>query len=675
MSSLKYIAEFNKIVHNIDFFSIIHDVSLSNKLILIQNDLSDEDINFDSFEMYNFFSNIYHILNHSSDYKSNLISGCIDVLLKATSSRNKTLKGATNFINFLPAMVKLILITQEDNDEKLIKVLKLINNFLRITGELDEHNTKLIIETLREYLENSTNDCIIHLVLNIFVNLAMKNSAAKYHVARIVTTPGLQNKMDKANDVISAKFHVLMFGEISPKDFYRMISVSFKNITSAIKTFDCELIEHSIDLLENSQGLQRQISENNENLQFFDELLESLNLTIENNSNLLPVQMLEFFEGIFIYFSQLLKFDNNLAVKMENFVNIIFENDKFYQLPKALNFLTTFIEFGGNMTSIEETLEKIIMNFLSNELKTLNESKIALLKLIQILQLKGQLVNVQNALMKFIDTLIRFDLEEIKVDKIEGDQIFLTVHLIKTLSVLSSDFNLSERLDRIFSLDYLPIVITKAYMSKDEETLTTLFSINSLEKFPSQKVAHMLSTSSNFFFNELKNDENRVKYEVQPLTGTSAYINRQMGQELNDLIAKINEKLDNNESIDTLDTILLYRHKNNYHNEHLNDLNVSVQKFTNLCNKLQHQNAMVRKICEKQEIQNWCLQMDKEKLNRDKINLFEDQKRLKSSILTFQNRIAQENQAKVQVHKLLTAKEVQYDSELIELLIEINLPN
>lgn len=672
MSKLKYMKEFNNIVQKNDFLSSSHDVSLSNKLILVQQDLCDN-FNFDSLDAYNFFSNLYNVLNHSVDFKSNLINGCIDVLLKSTNSRNRTLLKAISYINFLPAIIKLILTMNEENEEKLIKLLTLIKNLLRTTVDLDEHNIKLIIELLRDHVEDSSNEQVSKLSLNILANLTVKNQTAKYHVKRIIKTCGLQNKIDKSSDLVAAKFLTAIAGEISSKDFPHLVTLSFKSMQDGIINYDLEPIQHSLDLLESSQGLSakldRNISDVEENMKHFEDLIQSLLLAINDKTDTSLIKQ-EFFEEIFKYFRKLLNFDNNLVAGMTNFTDQAFDNENFVKSPKALDFLCTFIKYCGNIAPIKKIASTIIASF--NDIIS-SEQKISFLKVIQALHLNEQLENIHiNDIEAFVDRLIQ-PLANLNFCEMEEDLVFLMVHLIETLSVLSSDFQpFNERLTAILSLQYLPIIITNAYMSKDESILETLLNISSINNFPRKKVAHLLSISNKSFLNESQSKESHRRHEVSS-SSSSKYINRVMGQELNEMISKVNEKLDNNEmeSLKSSDVISLYRHKNNYLNDHLNTLNASLDMYTNLCNELQHQNAVVRKLSEKQETTNWCYEIDKESLQRENNDLVESQKRLKASILTFQNKIAKEHQSKEKVQKVLKVKEMEYESELELILMLI----
>jgi hypothetical protein len=131
------------------------------------------------------------------------------------------------------------------------------------------------------------------------------------------------------------------------------------------------------------------------------------------------------------------------------------------------------------------------------------------------------------------------------------------------------------------------------------------------------------------------------------------------------LINRINEKLDNNE-LDTLknsEIIELFRHKNNYFNNHLNALNASLEKSVDLCQELQQQNSVFRKIVERQELTNWCNSMDNENLQKENQTLMDAQNRLKASVATFQNKITKENQAKAQAQKILKLKELENESK------------
>lgn len=670
MAKLKYIKEFNKAVQQIDFLSSNHDISLSNKLILIQQDLSEEDFNFDSFDVCSFFSNVFNILNQLSDSRSTLSNSCIDVLLKATTSRNKSLVRTMNFVNFLPAIIKLLLFSRENSDQNPIQLLSLVKNLLKSTTELDEHNMRMMIELLRDYVENSSNENICKLALTILANLTMKNKTAKYHVGRIIKTSKLQEKIDKTNDLVALKFlAVLAGGEFYPKDFPYIITMSFKSIQQAIENFDIEPIQHSIDLLECSQNialkLEKNISENEENVHKLDELTSNL-ISAMNLSTSQSLKM-EFFDEILNYFSQLLIFDKNLVSKFKEFTKSAFENLNIKKSSKTLLYLCTFLNNGGNID--ENVTENIISTFNTNEIQ-LAEHKISYLQFLQSLHQNHLIKNSQiNSIIEFIDSIIK-NIKEMKIQEIDKETLHLTVQLIYSLSVLSeNDQQFQERLNEILTFENLPIFITKAYMIKSSTILTILFKITSIEKFPRENVAHLMSTSNQPLLDETKKQEFDKIREVHSKCSTK-YINRVMGEELNSLIAKINEKIDNNEldTLESVDMISIYRHKINYLNDHLNALNASLEKNTELCNELQHQNAVFRKVCEKQEMTNWCLEMDKSELKREYQELLKDQEGLKTSIITFKNKVMKENQAKMQALKVLNKKEVENESKFFTLL-------
>lgn len=668
-NNVGYIKEFNKLVQDINFLSPSHDISLSNKLILIKQDLGDAKLNFDSFEVYNFYSNIFNILNQCGDTNSILSNSCIDVLLKTTESHNASLLRAMNFVNFLPAIIKLILY-QDANEEKMVKLLTLVKNIIRSThSELDEHNTKLIIEVLRDCVENSKSDpSVSKLSFNILSTLIMKNITARYQVVRILNSSKLGEKVKKASDLVGLKFLVVIANEVNQKDFTHLITLSFKSIRDCTATFDFEPLSHSLDLLEYAEKSKTNwnICECEENLKYLEDLNSSLIIALENNPDHSMIKE-EFFNNIFAFYAKVLKMDNGVAVELENFVSEVFKFSHFLRSEKALNFLTTLLRNSGKISKIliSEILSKFIEDDQDENKITLKE-KSSLLKFLQACIEFGILDDDHfYSVSKFITTLIDI-YEAKKLHDADQDLIFLIVHLIKTLSLLSNSSNIfREKLNEILSHEYAAILLARAFLTKDKEVLISLMTFGLIENYPSEKVAHLLSNSyQGTLLDESKSRE--IQQKAQSSSNTSKYINRIMGSELDTLINRINDKLDNNEldSLKNSEIISLFRHKNNYYNNHLNALNASLDKSVDLCQELQHQNSVFRKIVEKQELVNWCLEMDNENLQKENHTLVDAQSKLKSSISSFQNKITKENQAKAQAQKLLKLKELETESRL-----------
>lgn len=666
MAKLKYIQEFNKIVHNIDFLSSFHDASLSNKLLLIQQDLADKRFNFESFDICNFYSNVFNILSQCSDSNSILANGCMDVLLKTTESRNASLVKAMNFVNFLPAIIKLILNSLDVDDEKLTKLLTLTKNLIRTSqNELDEHNTKLIIEVLRDCVENSRSDSsIFKLSLNILSDLIMKNVTARHQVLRILQASKLGDKIDKSSDLIGLKFLVAIGNEVTDRDFIHLITLSFKNIQNGVSIFDIEPVFHSKDLIEFAENskTERNIYDCEENLKYFDDLNKSLINALENNPDH-SISKEEFFNNIFAYYGKLLKLDSHLASEMELFVTEILNCEDFLRSEKALEFISIFVSRSGQIST--HSIERVVTKFNENEIdcKFTCEEKSAYLNFLQACHsaklIEGDHINaISDFLTKIIDGY-----NSIKVYDAEENFIFLMVHTIKTLSMLSQESNIfDEKLKEILSHEHIPIVLARAFLTKDKEILMNVINLGSIENYPVEKVAHILSKSNQVLITDDKKNQEKQR---EAYSSSSKYINRIMGQELNTLIHKINEKLDNNEleSLRTSDMLSIYRHKNNYLNDHLNSLNASLEKFTDLSQDLRHQNSVFRKVAQQQELINWCLEMDKENLQKENKKYFDAQQRLKASVVTFQNKITKENQSKVHAQKVLKLKEIENESK------------
>ena len=308
----QYIIEFNKLVSSINFMSSTNDVAIKNKLFLIQQNIN-EDVDFNSVESYNFISNIYNILNQTSDNKSPVVANCIDILETSTSSRNKSLKKIIQDINFLPATTKLLWFVNDCCDS-LIKLLTLIKNIIKFNYELDEHNLKIFVESLRDLFENFNDKRVSKLSIHILVNLAMHNNIVKYLISKNIKLSDVESKLDKRNDLISTKFYIVVMEEFNPKDIIRFLKLSLISINEALPLLDSEPIIHSIDIFKYVKKLYKSevnLTESEDLMGIIEELNGKIIIHFGNDTS--SELKIEFIENIFDFYGQLLDFDNNLT--------------------------------------------------------------------------------------------------------------------------------------------------------------------------------------------------------------------------------------------------------------------------------------------------------------------------------------------------------------------------
>lgn len=269
--------------------------------------------------------------------------------------------------------------------------------------------------------------------------------------------------------------------------------------------------------------------------------------------------------------------------------------------------------------------------------------------------------------MEYVDGILNL-FNNFKIQQVEEETIFLLVRLMETLSVLAEDSNLfKDALEKILAFNFLPCLIAKAYMSKDQDIISILFYLTRIENFPNKKVANLLSkSSSQWMYSDTSFEDNKQRPETS--SGTSKYINRQLLMDLNELIARVNRKIDNNEikSLRNSDVIELYRQKINYLTDNLNSVNETLDKYTEISRDLKHQNTGLLKLGEKQELINWCLELDNELLLRENHKLENACIQLKQSIGTFRNKIDKEIAENVRIKKSLSVTEFEIQSKLIK---------
>ena len=261
--------------------------------------------------------------------------------------------------------------------------------------------------------------------------------------------------------------------------------------------------------------------------------------------------------------------------------------------------------------------------------------------------------------------------DSMMTENIDEDAILLLIYSLQTLNVLSQDSSLFKNcLEKLLDLNIIPYIIAKAYMMKNEEVLIILFSLTSMEKFPNSKVAHLLS--NNIFCYQDQKSYKEVKCRPESKT-TSKYITRHLMVELDDLIKRINQKLDNNDSdgLKASDLISLYRQKNNYLQDHLTTVTNSLNEYSDLYNKVQQQNCILRRLGEKQEVVNWSLQLDKESVMKVNRKLESEVSQLGQSIATFRNKIDKESTQISQMSKQLTVKDMEVESKFGYMLLSI----
>ncbi|CRK90995.1 CLUMA_CG004683, isoform A [Clunio marinus] len=666
----QYLKEFNKQAKNIKFLSYTDEVVLSNKLKSIQSQFSD--ITGDA-NLQEFFSNLYHLLCQSSDLKTELLDNCLDILLTSITSNNVRVHDMilADF-RFLPLLIGSIAKIERDNESKLIKVLKIIREMLSYSSELDERNLKYIVEVLKDHINHNESKEVNRLCFYILANLCLVNHAAKYLIARVVKTSAMKQKIQNlSDDLISFKFFILLEDEYSPSDFEYFLKMSIKNIQAGIIDFNINPVTHSLDIVKHFQGLKNnfdfRISEKECLQKYLNNLCDVLIERIESDEESSRKEI--FFENIFDYLNILLKIDNELKEDFNNFTNVAFLSADISKSAEALNYLSNFVECEGSLKSSEIVIENILEFFITENNETQQrisfKQKYSLLNAVISLKRKEILSELHfSEILKYFEAIIE-SMKRTNLSTVDDEEVFLFIHCLSSLAFIAKTESSFYGLWNIaLNLDYLPLLVAKAHLTRNEDILEKIFNLMSIENFPKRKVISLLSKSGAKIADGNQSKEVSISMQCRENEMKSFnFIDVKLRDELHEVISRINEKLDNDEIRNggIPDIIQLYRQKI----ENLNDTLATLQSNLNASMKtvaeLQQQIVFNQTVTEKQEFANWCLHLDNGRLIKENEELLLKITTLKSSLSSFQQRIDKEEMSKVQNEKKIKiqAKEIE----------------
>lgn len=312
--------------------------------------------------MTGFLSNIYNLLCLSSDLRANLLESCLDILLTGVNSRHSKIRTLILQDNrFLSVLISQLVHLDASAEHKLLKILKVIRELLSYSSEMNEHNLKLFIESMREYTEHE-NEAIKNLCFHVLVNLCLSNIAAKYIIARTFRMTDLQNRV--TDNLIGFKFFMLFEDEMKPKDFHYFLIFSFNDCIAGLPTFSDEPLKHSLDILsyliESNRNIDFNISGQEKTMHKLNDvtnaLIESINVSDSEDS---PAKQ-AYFNGVFLFFNELLKLDKDLVQPLQNLTNTAMTSTGIWRSAPALKFLTTFITGKGTLESSEIVVDSIL---------------------------------------------------------------------------------------------------------------------------------------------------------------------------------------------------------------------------------------------------------------------------------------------------------------------------
>ncbi|CAO1326626.1 unnamed protein product [Diamesa serratosioi] len=694
MSVNQYISEFNKLSKHIKNLSYAEEISLNNKLKIILNDFENLDI--DSLDISIFFGNIYNLLSHSVDYKSGLTMTCLEILNVVASTNNRTKMFVLRDFRFFPVLIKHISPTKCE-DDKLLKLLTLLRDLMEFQKEkkcsnvddIDEINLRLIIPMLTDYFEHHHNPDICSMCLSVLSNI-IYNKSAKLIMVRNTQSTSFRQKLSKHSEIIAFKLMFLLEDEISSKDFFYFLPISLKEISNSINDLNCESVKHSTDILfkMNQSGIvfEDMISDKSLICDLLCKLVEDLVTNIKSSSNTHSSSKIEqFYDAISFHFELMIKLDSKLASKFNDYIECIFTKHDKSNRPSVstLSLLSTFVSCAVlklEDESLNQIVDQIFVSFLNdltdeNLNGTSNDMKCALLNLLLTLFNKQYLTTVHlETLATYFGSLLENLEKNQNLLKMSDDELFMYMVALNTLASFSSSSAtlFYAKLDAIFKLPSIPFLIARAFNfgnAGNEKMLNVIFQLTKVDEFPSQKVTKIISESN------IRNIDRNLSNLNNPVAAyqnshNSKKINVELEENLNDLINKLNETADKNNfaNVRTSEVIELYRHKIILLNSNLTNVTSSLERAVAEVNELLMKETFASKISEKQELLNWGLQLDNERMEQEIKEIDHYSQSLKLSVATFQKKICKEEKARAQDLKNLTLKQL----ELQELKKEMN---
>lgn len=574
----------------------------------------------------------------------------------------------------MPVLIEEIVSINED-DKKLIKLLSIIRELLNYSSELDEHNLKMLLEAFRDHIASNENREIKKICLHILADLCLNNHAAKYLITKTLKSTDLKKGIEDLDDtLVSFKFFILLEDEVAPTDVKYFIDMSLKDIRASLATFSMDSINHSLDIFKHFAKLETHIDFKISDEEKLSKMLSDL---IDDLLEKLPAAHSEakenFFEAIFEFFNMLLHLDSELVKLFESFTESSFLAPSVSRSTEALKFFATYIKSGGSLKAAEIVIESLMEYFIGNpqdpETKLIDyEQKYAFLQLLNPLVAEEKLSEIHlDTISTYFNSLV-MSFKRADTSMIADEEIFLFIHFLSSLSNIgrknATSASFYAMLSEVLKLDFLPVFIAKAHLSRKEEILTILFELASVENFPNKKVAAILSR------NGTRAEENSSRALQKSLTRSdvqsksSRIIRSKLSEEIEVLVNRINANLDNNERTKMSDLVTIYRLKVNVLNDHLSAVTSSLDQSTKEISELRQKIASFKNVSEKQEFFNWCLALDNERMIKEVQTVNNVMTSLKDSLTMFQSKVNREEAAKNESQRSLKIKMKEIESEL-----------
>lgn len=539
------------------------------------------------------------------------------------------------------------------------------------SSELTEHNMKIIIHSLRDYTINHNNADVGNLCLAILVNLCLKNDAAKYLITRMMKQTVLKEKIKNISDnLVAFKYFVLIEDEIFSNDVKYFIELCLKDVKTSVATFNNESINHSLDVLDHIDKAEVRLEFSISDEEILVGLLKQLNTDLmERISEEDSPKKHVFFLGVFNLYNVLLNLDPSLVTAFEQFMESAFLSPV-SKSANALKFLSTFVNYSGTLGSSEIIIEGLVEHFAGNpaedDLKISFDQKCAFLCLLEPLQEKSKLSEVHLTTIGNYFTHIVDTFKSSNLSALREDEIFFFIYFVFALSsVAKSNPVFYGKLHEVLKLDFLAMLMAKGHASKNKDILEILFKLAAVENFPNKKVSSLLSRCNKklAFLEEKPMLRSRSGSDI-----TTKLVAVQLAEEMEQLIARINEKMESGDinNVATNDLLQIFRQRNDVSNDQLMSVNEALDQSMFEYHELKQKIGTMNSLMSKQDFMIWCLQLDKERLIGEAKESMRVVGSLKSSIDIFQKKLDKKEASIYQSEKMLQLKVEEIKGEVFK---------
>lgn len=540
---MHYIADFNNQASSVKFLTYKDVIIIGNKLKLIRSQ-SFEDLK--PAALIEFLSNLHNVLCQMGDSKTELLENCVDIFLACLECKN-TRETMLGHKHFLPILIQEIG-SDEDNDGKVIRLLTVIRELLKKSNDLDEHNLKLIVAELRDLTENHQNKDVLEISFEIMANLCLQNGAARYLITRFIKAMSIREKMLN-NSLIMFKFFMVIQDEVNSNDIKYFLKLALKDIRAGLQNFCTQALVHSSDIINHLKRLNVTINisigSEDELMKLMEDFISDLGEKVASETNA-PGKS-RYFDGVFDFFTDLLQLDNGMIDMLENFTETAFLSVDASRTLCGLRYYLTYVQLGGMKATSEIVIENIIEFFTSNQDD--NDASSAFLRVLAVIEEKEKLSEalLQTVNVYFDEAINRFKVANIS--KLEDGEIYFFIHLLASLASLAkSRVSFYTKLNDVLRLDFVPLLVVRGYLSRKKNILILLMQLSAVPNFPADKVATVWSNSSLPLSNvESSVDLRNTIQRRDSQSRSTKLIHERVNRDLDLLIQKVNESLDNND--------------------------------------------------------------------------------------------------------------------------------